>query len=122
MCLITSNTELLAKTYLDQTGKFPTVSSRGKQYIFILYHYNTNSIHVTLLKNRQAATITHAWKDTFTMLKQHGVASQLHILDNECSDDLVKAFNKINVDFKKCLPAFIVLMQLNVPSGRSKTI
>ena len=38
------------------------------------------------------------------MLKQHGVAPQLHILDNEYLNDLVKAFNISNVEFQKVPP------------------
>ena len=43
-----------SKSYSDQKLPFPILSSRGNQYIFVLYIYNTNSIHTQLLKNRQA--------------------------------------------------------------------
>ena len=33
------------QSYSDQTGKFPIKSSRGNLFIFILYHYDTNTIH-----------------------------------------------------------------------------
>ena len=32
------------KIYSDQTGRFPVISSKGHQYIFVLYNYNGNSI------------------------------------------------------------------------------
>ena len=71
MCMIVTTDEL-SKSYSDQTGKFPVTSSRGNQCIFILYHYDTNSIHASPLKNRQAANITQAWLDTYALLKHHG--------------------------------------------------
>ena len=57
--IINTNPET-SKSYSDQTGRFPILSSRGNQYILVLYHYDTNSIHAQLLKNRQALEITKA--------------------------------------------------------------
>ena len=90
---------LPSKSYSDQTGRFPVESSRGNNYIFVLYHYDTNSIHATAIPNRQAATITKAYLDLFDTLKLHGQNPDLHILDNECSKDLRKAFHKNGVAF-----------------------
>jgi hypothetical protein len=45
------------KSYSDQTGRFPVPSSRGNYYIFVLYHQDTNTIHVVAIPNRQAASI-----------------------------------------------------------------
>ena len=38
--------------YTDQTGAFPTMSSRGNRYQMILYHVNSNSIWVEPTKNK----------------------------------------------------------------------
>ena len=54
---VNSNT---AKLYSNQTGQLSVLSSRGNQYIFVLYNYDINSIHTHLLKNRQALEITTA--------------------------------------------------------------
>ena len=96
--------DLRSKSYSDQTGRFPTESSRGNNYIFVLYHYDTNSIHASAIPNRQAATITNAFLNLLATLKSHGEAPDLHILDNECSADLRKAFNKNNVAFQLVPP------------------
>ena len=37
-------TESISKSYSDQTGKFPITSSRGHKYIFVFYHFDTNTI------------------------------------------------------------------------------
>ena len=103
-CALVPNETVLSKAYSDQTGKFPVQSSRGNQYIFILYHYDTNSIHAVPIQNRQAASITKAWLSTFALLQKHGETIDLHILDNECSDDLVKAFTKNDIRYQKVSP------------------
>ena len=36
--------ETTAKAYSDQTGKFPFTSSRGNQYLLIVYDYDSNAI------------------------------------------------------------------------------
>jgi hypothetical protein len=38
----------IQKSYSDQTGRFPTQSSQGYQYIFILYAYDS---HIILSKS-----------------------------------------------------------------------
>jgi hypothetical protein len=38
-------TERSGKIFTDQTGKFPIVSSAGNTQIFVLYDYDSNSIH-----------------------------------------------------------------------------
>ena len=53
-------TKNILKYYSDQTGKIPTISSRGNHYIFVFYNYDTNSIHTTAIPNRQAASICAA--------------------------------------------------------------
>ena len=78
----------ISKSYSDQTGKFPIKSSRGNEYLFILYHFDTNSIHAVAIKDRRGASIRDAWVSIFDTLKIHGEAPNLHILDNECSEDI----------------------------------
>ena len=94
----------LLKSYLDQTGKFHTPSSRGNHYIFVLYHTDTNSIHTVAIPNRLAGTIRDAWEATHKMLIHQGHPPELHVLDNECSDDLKKAFSKYKVQFQRVPP------------------
>ena len=90
------------KAYSDQTGKFPHLSSRGNQYIFVYYDYDRNAILVEALPNRTDGALTKASNTCFTKVKYH--ASNLHILDNECSKDMKKAFRKNNLDFQLVPP------------------
>ena len=80
------------------------LSSSGNQYIFILYHYDTKSIHTHILKNWQALEITKSWITFHEHLQQNGTAPALHILDNECSSTMQKSFRKYNVNFQLVPP------------------
>ena len=93
-----------SESYSDQTGKFLITSSRGNTYIFILYHYITNTIHAVPIKGRDAQYITQAWKDIFVILKRHGEAPNIHILDNKCSNEMKKAFNGVEVKYQLVRP------------------
>lgn len=46
--------------YMDLTGRFPYRSSRGYQYLLIIYDYDSNAILVAPLKNRKSETIIEA--------------------------------------------------------------
>ena len=47
----------LRKSYSDQTGKFPVQSSRGYNYVMILYDYDSNVILSKPLKTCQASEL-----------------------------------------------------------------
>jgi len=57
----------------DQTGKFPLPSSTGNNYIFVLYDYDSNSIHAVAIKNRSAPSILAAYKIVFQRLTRAGL-------------------------------------------------
>jgi hypothetical protein len=94
----------IQKSYSDQTGRFLTQSSRGCQYIFILYEYDSNAILSKPLKTRQAMDITTAWTELHLKLRDNGFAPTLHILNNECSHLMQRAFTKHSVTFQLVPP------------------
>ena len=73
----------IRKYYSDQTGKLPHQSTRGNQYIMILYEYDSNLILSNPIKTRQAEELTASWKTLFLKLQKNGHAPELHILDNK---------------------------------------
>ena len=91
-------------TYSDQTGRFPHRSSRGNEYIMIMYDYDSNAILCAPLKNRQAKTITEAWTYLHDKLTKHGHETKNFILDNECSNDLKMALKKNNKTYELTPP------------------
>ena len=84
--------KIFARSYSDQTGKFPIQSGSGNNYMFVMYDYDSNAILVKAIPNRQAATIQDAWTDKLQILQRNGHKPDLHIIDNECSDNLKTAF------------------------------
>ena len=76
------------KAYSDLTGKFVCKSSRGNQYLLIIYDYDSNTILQEPLKNRTAGEIKRAWSVIHAKLSAAGVAPSLYILDNEISTEL----------------------------------
>jgi hypothetical protein len=70
----------LKKSYSDQTGNFPVQSSRGYNYVMILYDYDSNAILSKPLKTRQTGNPTQAWQALHTRLQFNGYAPDLHIM------------------------------------------
>jgi hypothetical protein len=50
------------KIYIDQTGRFPVVSSKGNKYIMILYDYDNNVILAQPIKDRTAPGLLRAFQ------------------------------------------------------------
>jgi hypothetical protein len=48
--------------YTDQTGRFPTKSSRGHQYIMVLIKINSNTILVKEKKNCTTGEMIQAYQ------------------------------------------------------------
>ena len=92
------------KAFSDLTGRFPHKPSRGHEYVFVLYHYDSNDIFAEPVKNRQAETLTQALEKINSLLKSRGEQPLLYILDNEISQDLRKAFSKNKVAFQLVPP------------------
>ena len=52
----------LKRAYSDQMGRFPYKSSRGKEYLLILYDYDRNAILCEAIKSKAAAIIRDGWQ------------------------------------------------------------
>jgi hypothetical protein len=77
--------------YIDQTGRFPVVSSKGNKYIMILYDYDSNAILAQPIKDRTAPEILKAFQVKEQELVARGLKPKLMKLDNEASK-LLKAY------------------------------
>lgn len=88
------------KAFSDLTDRFPHTSNCGHKYIFVLYHYNSNTILAKPVKNQQDATLTQAWEKTNTLLKNRDEQPLLYILDNTNFQDFQKAFLKNKAEFQ----------------------
>ena len=92
------------KTFSDLTGRFIVPSSTGNNYVFLLYHYDSNSIHVRALPDRRGTTLLHAYKQIHDKLVRHGCRPLLHTLDNECSQALKDYLHTTETKFQLVPP------------------
>jgi hypothetical protein len=102
--LFATSYQTTGRTYSDQTGRFIVPSSRGHNYIFILYDYDSNFIQAVPLKTRAADEITTALKSTINMLKHKGMQPQLHIMDNETSQVVTSYLSTNNITLQLTPP------------------
>ena len=84
-----ASTSDILKTYSDKIGKLPLQSSRGHNYLFILYDYDSNAIMSVPQKNLHAKSITESWQHCFVRTKDNRYTPDLHIINKECSDILI---------------------------------
>jgi hypothetical protein len=92
------------KAYHDLTGRFPHRSSRGNEYILIVYDYDSNNILHCALKNKTAGEIKRGWLELHGQLTKSGNQPKMYILDNEASHDLKKTLKKYNLDYQLVPP------------------
>ena len=91
-------------SYVDLTGRFPHRSSRGHEYIYVLYDYDSNAILAQPVKNRQAKTLTTAWETLHNKLTKHGHQTKHYIMDNEISQELKLALKKYDKTYELTPP------------------
>ena len=91
-------------TSSDQTGRFPIRSSRGNEYVCVLYDYDSNAILAEPIKNKEAATIRDAVNKLLLPLQQAGQGPNLRVIDNECSALLKAALTKHRIQIQRVPP------------------
>jgi hypothetical protein len=78
--------ETTGKTFSDQTGRFLIPSSAGNNYVFVMYDFDSNSIHAEPMRNRTGKQHVEAYNTVHNRLVKAGLRPQLHMLDsNKCS-------------------------------------
>jgi Reverse transcriptase (RNA-dependent DNA polymerase) len=92
--------ERTGQVYSDQTGRFPTTSSMGHTQIFILYDYDSNSIHAQPMKSKSAQDILQAYTTVCNTLIRAGLRPKLQKMDNECSGILKDYMDKENIQLQ----------------------
>ena len=80
--------------YSGQTGRFPVMSYRGHQYIFVMYVYDANAILLRPLKSREGAALLEACTSCYDYLQNRKSTPKMHVLDNECSKQLKQFIHK----------------------------
>ena len=104
VCAIITPFDPKSTAYSDLTGRFPHKSSRGNEYLLVVYDFDSNAILVEAIKNRTAKEITKAWEKIHLVLKSTGAAPNLYILDNEISGEFKTALGKYKLAFQRTPP------------------
>ena len=109
--------------YHDLTGRFPHRSSRGNEYLIVVYDHDSNSILMIAIKNKTGAEIKRGWTSIHERLARGGNQPKLYILDNEASADLKKGLKKYKLEYQLVPPPMSIdAMQPNELSARSRII
>lgn len=95
---------ITGQIYTDQTGRFPTPSSTGNNYVMVLYDYDSNAILVEPMRTRTTKSILDAYKNLHARLCTAGQRPTLQRLDNECSHALKTYMTEQNIDFQLVPP------------------
>ena len=84
----------------DQTGRFIVPSTNGKNYSFVLYDYDSNSIHAKPIPNFKQESIKDAYARVLRLLQRRGLRPKLYRLDNEASQLLKDFMTDEDVDYQ----------------------
>ena len=102
-CYVTIE-EMTGQIHTDQTGRFPTPSSAGNNYVMVLYDYDSNAILVQPFKTRHDTVIKEAYAALLERLQRAGLRPRLQRLDNECSKILKEYMHDQSIDFQLAPP------------------
>ena len=92
------------KIYSNQTGAFPYKSSRGSQYLLVMYDYESNAIVFEPLKTRQRKAMAQAFEKCCQKLKVNTTDSNMFVLDNKCSNEIKKLIKSNNANYQLVPP------------------
>jgi hypothetical protein len=91
--------------FTDQTGRFIPPLSTGKNQIFLLYDYDSNSTWAEAMKSKTGPAILAAFKSVHKRLLQTGLRPILQSLDCECSEILKDFMKQEIVDYQLVPPS-----------------
>jgi hypothetical protein len=92
--------ELEGHTYTDLTGGFPKTSSRGYNYILVLYDYYEKRIQAEPMKNRSDTEEIRAYTKIYDELTAKGLKPTFQTMDNELSTALKQFLHSKDIHFK----------------------
>ena len=94
------NIEITGRTFSDQTGGFVCPSISGNNYVFIVYDFDSNSIHALPIPTRKKEHIVAAFQKIVKRLTLKGLKPQLHKLDNEISQLMTTYMEKEQIKYE----------------------
>jgi hypothetical protein len=92
--------ELTGLICTDLPGRFPFISSRGNNYIFVLYDYDSNAILAEPIPSRKKEDLIQGYEACYHKLKSAGIKPILQRLDNEVSKDLINCIEEKQITYQ----------------------
>ena len=83
--------------HMDATGRLPTVSHRGHQYLLIMYCEDSNYIKAIPMKSRHKQSYLEAHQEGLAFFTDHGYRPRFQRLDNETSRDFLTYLQENNI-------------------------
>ena len=80
----------ISEIYTDDTGRLPVTSRTGNQYIMVAYHCYANAIISVPFDTRKDKDSMFSYNAIMQCLKDSNMLVNLHILDNEVSEEYKK--------------------------------
>lgn len=94
------------RMHVDAIGRFPIRSVRGYEYVLLFYIESSNYIYTELLRDRQAASYTTAYRLAFEFFCLHNIGINIIVrLDNETSSPLLRLFSNLCIQVEIAPPA-----------------
>ena len=90
------------KVYTDQTRRFSKTSSRGNQYIMVLYEIDSGDILVELLRSKTASETTRAFENPMDRLAKREIKTKHMTLDNDISAEFKEAVKNRQLTYQAC--------------------
>lgn len=84
--------------YMDQTGKFPTTSSRGFKYLMVMYYIDGSHILMEPTKPRTESKMIRAHAVLIGRLKDRVFHPKKQMLNNKISKEYKKSYRKARND------------------------
>jgi hypothetical protein len=83
--------------FADMTGRFPTPSMRGAEYIMVMRCSDTGFIHVEPMKTRSSRDMVLAMESGVNFFRDCGITHEAIRTDNETSSNLKETLRRLNL-------------------------
>jgi hypothetical protein len=96
--------ERSGQIYSDLTGRLPLASSKGNNYLLIIYDYDSNGILAQPMRTWTGSCILAAYKVLHECLVAAGLQPQLQWSDNEASQSLKQFMTSAGIHYQLVPP------------------
>jgi hypothetical protein len=93
-CIRDTTEEIL----IDQTSRFPVVSSKGQKYIMVLVELDSNYIAMEPMQSCETAEMIQTYKTIMDRLAKQGIKPKHHILNNEAPKAYLDVIEKYEME------------------------